>query len=263
MNIVGSIRRRLSSPYPEGMSWREFRRIRAVAPFQAGSATFLGRKILFSDSPGFLHSVTEVFADEVYRFEATTDRPHIIDAGANIGLSVLYFKTIYPLSTIVAFEPDEDIYRMLEQNVGHLPGVTLKKEAAWVEDTELTFFSEGSLAGSAEMDFLGTGKRTVVRASRLKDEIRKKPVDFLKIDIEGAENAVMLDIKDELKTVDHLFFEYHSNPEKPQLLGELLTIVSAAGFRYVINGTHGPRLPFVETVSHGFDLQLNVFCRRS
>lgn len=204
----------------------------------------------------------DIFSDKVYRFRAKTEHPHIIDAGANIGLSVLYFKTIYPRSTIVAFEPDPDIFGMLRYNVGDLEGVDVRQEAAWIEDTTLTFYTEGSLAGSSEIDFLGQGKKVEVEATRLKDEIRKRPVDFLKIDIEGAENNVLFDIEGELDQVNHLFFEYHSVPDKAQRLGDMLNLVQRAGFRYIINGAHGPRLPFVEEVSHGFDLQLNVSCFR-
>ena len=131
-----------------------------------------------------------------------------------------------------------------------------------MEETQLTFYSEGSLAGSAELDYNGKGAVSKIDALRLRDEIARRPVDFLKIDIEGAENSVLFDIEDQLGQVDHLFFEYHSNPHKPQLLGDMLNLVTRNGFRYVINGPHGPRLPFVETVSHGFDLQLNVSCVR-
>jgi hypothetical protein len=69
-------------------------------------------------------------------------------------------------------------------------------------------------------------------------------VDFLKMDIEGAEAEVLLDIESELHSVQNLFFEYHSTPGKQQVLGELLSVVTKAGFRYIINGTHGPSLPF-------------------
>ncbi|WP_174284530.1 FkbM family methyltransferase [Sphingomonas bacterium] len=209
-----------------------------------------------------MHSVIEIFKDEVYQFKADNAAPHIIDAGANIGLSVLFFKELYPEATIVAYEPDREIFQLLCENVGHLPGVELHEAAAWTEDTTLTFFKEGSLAGSTEMDFLSKGSTVLVRAERLKDAILKRPVDFLKIDIEGAENAVLFDIVDCLDHVRHLFFEYHSTPGKPQLLGQLLELVAAKGFRYAINGAHGPALPFVDKVPHGFDLQLNIFCFR-
>ena len=169
---------------------------------------------------------------------------------------------MYPKATVVAYEPDAAIFSMLQRNTAALTNVELHQAAAWTEDTELTFYSEGSLAGSVDVDFLGTANATTIKAERLRTQIEKRPVDFLKVDIEGAENAVLFDIEDQLDTVDHLFFEYHSNPEKPQLLGDLLNLVTRNGYRYSINGTHGARLPFVERIDTGFDLQLNVFCFR-
>lgn len=253
----------LRSPHSAGLAWRHYAAVRAARPLTPGSTTFLGRPIRYSDNVGFLHSVREVFADRVYLFRAKNDAPHIIDAGANIGLSVLYFKELYPKATVTAFEPDPAIFSMLEQNVGGLPGVELHREAIWTEDTTLTFYSEGSLAGSSEVDFMGKGNKTEVPAIRLRNELRKRPVDFLKIDIEGAENGVLFDIADELAGIDCLFFEYHSVPGKEQRLGDMLNLVGKAGFRYVINGTHGPALPFVDRMTRGFDLQLNVFCYRA
>lgn len=223
----------------------------------------MGQKTRFSDHAGLFHSIREIFHDEVYKFNARTEHPHIIDAGSNIGLSVRYFKTLYPKATILAYEPDPAIFAMLKDNVGSLPGVEVRQAAAWTQDTTLTFYSEGSLAGSAEMDFLGTRNAITVPAERLADQLARQPVDFLKLDIEGAENSVLFDIEDALPQVDHLFFEYHSTPGKPQQLGDLLNLVSRAGYRYAINGTHAANHPFVETVSHGFDLQLNVSCFRS
>lgn len=169
---------------------------------------------------------------------------------------------LYPDANIIAYEPDPQMFALLEKNVGHLEGVELRDAAAWIEETTLTFFSEGSLAGSTEIDLRNAGKSVTVRAERLRDEISKAPVDFLKIDIEGAENSVMFDIEDVLDNVDHLFFEYHSKPGEPQKLGRLLDLVQSQGFRYAINGTHCAKHPYVETPGPGFDLQLNVLCYR-
>lgn len=245
------------------MNTADYRAARRAAPFTPGATAVLGRPVRYADSDGLLHSVYEIFREEVYKFRASNEAPHIIDAGANIGLSVLYFKDLYPDATIVAYEPDPQMFELLTDNTQHLSGVELRKAAAWVEDTTLTFFTEGSLAGSTEIDFLGKGREVKIKAERLRDEIQKRPVDFLKIDIEGAENSVLFDIKDALGSIDHLFFEYHSTPGKDQLLGDLLNLVTEAGFRYAINGAHGPSHPFVGKVAHGFDLQLNVFCFRN
>jgi FkbM family methyltransferase len=252
----------MRSPFSEGLHRGDYVKVRDAQRFRHGTTRFYDRPLRYSDSCGFLHSVREIFADQVYLFKAKNETPRIIDAGANIGLSVIYFKRLYPDCSILAFEPDPQIYELLSQNVGAMSGVELRQEAAWIEDTVLTFYSEGSLAGSSEVDFLGEKNKMEVKASRLRNELDKGHVDFLKIDIEGAENSVLFDIEDRLDRVDYLFFEYHSVPDKPQRLGDMLSLASRAGFRYVINGTHGVRLPFVERASTGFDLQANVFCFR-
>ena len=246
------------------MTAAEYWRVKQIPTFTDAKGQLFGQDVMFSDTTGFLHSIREIFSDEIYHFRAKRSSPYIVDAGANIGLSIIYFKRLYPDSRILAYEPDPHIFTLLEHNVSQLgyEDVTLKRSAAWVEDTELVFYSEGSLAGSAAVDFLEKSDTSVVKAERLKDVLSKEPVDFLKIDIEGSENEVLFDIEPELANVDHLFFEYHSIPAKSQKLGDMLNLVQRAGFRYVINGPHGPRLPFVDRCTRGFDLQLNVSCFR-
>ena len=246
------------------ISTDQYAEIHGKPALEQGSTPLFGKPFHYSDGKGFLHSLKEIFADEVYRFDTPTPAPFIIDAGANIGLSVLYFKRLHPRSRIIAFEPDPTIFEVLNKNVAssQLDQVDTRQAAVWTEDGELRFFSEGSLAGSSEVDLRAQGLATMVRAERLKPLLQNEKVDFLKIDIEGAENAVMFDIEDELDNVEHLFFEYHSVLGKDQMLGDLLNIASRKGFRYVINGPHGARLPFIDRKTRTFDLQLNVSCFR-
>lgn len=242
----------------------DYWRVRHAPPFERGIAKVCGQSIEFSDKTGFLHSVNEIYLEEAYKFRAKRDDPIIIDAGANIGLSVIYFKNIYPKARIIAYEPDPFIFELLERNIARLalPQIDLRNAAAWVEETRLNFFSEGSLAGSTELDFLARGKSSEVPAERLKDVLCKDRVDFLKIDIEGGESRVLFDIEDALENVDHLFFEYHSQPSIEQTLGPLLNLVQRAGFRYMLNGSHCSKFPFIDRVNRGFDLQINVSCFR-
>lgn len=261
MDVLSELRQRLS-PLKGIMTVRDYRATRGTPANAQGTTRVLGQEVAFADGIAFLHSVREIFKDEVYRFDAKTATPRIIDAGANIGLSVRYFKRMYPQATVVAYEPDTAVFQILRRNTADLDGVELRQAAAWVEDTELSFFSDTRLAGSLGMDYWGEGNVIKVKAERLRDELAKAPVDFLKIDIEGAENSVMFDIEDQLDRVDHLFFEYHSSAGEAQRLGDLLNLVSRHGFRYTINAPHGSPLPFVQPVRKGYDLQLNVFCVR-
>lgn len=242
-----------------------FAQVRTLKRFTDGQTQLFGHPFRFPDNRGFLHSLEEIFTEEVYKFRAATPAPLIIDAGANIGLSVAYFKRLYPGATIIAFEPDPSIFQILHQNINALglQQVEARNAAAWIADTELEFFSEGSLAGSTETAFIDGARKYTVKAERLKNYLAGKPVDFLKIDIEGAENTVVPDLEPELNNVQHLFLEYHSLPGKEQMLGELLNVVKRAGFRYTIKSAAAPaRYPFTDRIRTGFDLQLNIFCYR-
>src|SRR5712691_3819696 len=53
-------------------------------------------------------------------------RPKIIlDIGSNIGASIIYFHRQFPDAKIFGFEPHPDTFRVLQENVAHLPGVTI------------------------------------------------------------------------------------------------------------------------------------------
>jgi FkbM family methyltransferase len=227
---------------------------------------FRGQLIKFSDGSGFLASLKELFVDETYKFAPGRSSPLIIDVGSNIGLSVIYFKEIAPRSRIIAFEPDPSLFRLLEQNIRSrdYKDVELHQSAAWVENTELAFYSQGSLTGSTEVDFKGYGNAIRVKAERLRDFIpSNERVDFLKMDIEGAESTVLFDLIGTLEKVDNLFIEYHSIVGKPQCLGEILSAVTNAGFRYsMVPAWVHSRLPFIDRVKSNFDLQQNISCFR-
>src|SRR5687768_2021146 len=59
---------------------------------EPSTAMFRGHQTHFASPSWFLHSVQEIFIDEVYRFRPSCANPLIIDCGANIGLSAIYFK---------------------------------------------------------------------------------------------------------------------------------------------------------------------------
>src|SRR5690348_5460731 len=78
----------------------------------------LGKTIsTFNNYFWFYHSVEEIFVDEVYKCNFNSAEPYIIDCGANIGLSVIYFKQKYPNAKIIAFEPDKFQFDNLLQNI--------------------------------------------------------------------------------------------------------------------------------------------------
>jgi len=66
--------------------------------------------------------------------------PTIIDAGANVGYSVIFFKLYFPDSKILAIEPDKENFTRLSLNINRnqVTGVTLLRGALWPLSSYLT-----------------------------------------------------------------------------------------------------------------------------
>jgi hypothetical protein len=71
------------------------------------TANIVGFDVRFLDYEALSYLYNEIFIDNSYYFAAENETPYIIDCGSNIGMSILYFKTLYPNSRILAFEPGE------------------------------------------------------------------------------------------------------------------------------------------------------------
>src|SRR5699024_1771569 len=104
-------------------------------------------------------------------------------------------------------------------------------------------------------------KTQKTKAVRLRDFLNRQ-IDFLKIDIEGAEYEVLKDIKDHLDKVKKLFVEYHGSFEQNRELIEILNIITTAGFRfYIKEATELYTSPFMgKSKDSLYDIQLNIFC---
>lgn len=240
---------------------REMARLHSLPRYEATTTDLLGTRLQIVDAYSFLGMYQEIFEQEVYRFASKNNSPYIVDGGANIGLGVLYFKRLFPTSEIVAFEPDETVFCALEFNVQKLKNVTLVRRALWSSETTLDFFAEGSWGGRLAQS--GDEVRYPVKTVRLADYLTR-PVDFLKLDIEGAETEVLQDCADLLCNVERVFVEYHSFLNQPQLLESLLHILGGAGFRVDIHPCAFSRSPFLVRRNHlGIDLLLNIFAYRS
>jgi len=223
----------------------------------------LGTEIELVDAASFLFMYKEVFKQQIYRFKAKNAQPIIIDGGANIGLSILYFKQLYPDSRIIAFEPDDKVFNTLEKNIykSGFSNIELVKKALWTSETFLEFMSERADAGRVtqlESDRPSYQVPTV----RLRDYLTN-PIDFLKLDIEGAETEVIKDCQDLLVNVENLFIEYHSFVNEPQTLHLIVNILFEAGFRLHIHPPATSPQPFYHRNVHlGMDMQLNIFAFR-
>lgn len=161
----------------------------------------------------------EVFLFGDYYFEAANDAPRIIDCGSNIGMSVLFFKKLYPKCSIVAFEPNPHAFSLLTKNVeqNNLEDVQLNNIGLSDEKGEIKFYlneNKGSLMGSL-IEARGGVNHMSVRTDKLSSHVADQTFDLAKIDIEGAEHKVIEDLatSDTLRQIDRYIIEYHHGIE--------------------------------------------------
>ncbi len=223
----------------------------------------LGKNITVPDNASYLFMRKEIFDDHIYKFQTSKKDPYIIDAGANIGLATIYLKLLYPSSKIVAFEPDSNIFKILENNIKvfNLKGVDLIKKGLWNEDTTLTFQPEGADGGLIQDLDKGTSSSENIEVVSLKPYLNQT-VNFLKLDIEGAETKVLKDIEPKLSNVDKIFVEYHSFVGQPQTLNIVVDILTKAKFRLYMSipGDNSIKSPLMGLRNYNnMDFQLNIF----
>lgn len=210
----------------------------------------------------FLWQFHDIFFKNVYAFQTSVERPVIIDCGANIGLSILYFKKMFPEAEVIGFEPDPDVYRALQQNVSGFSGVHCHEKAVWVHDRGIYLerdFADGAHVTEKSEHFISS--------IRLRDELGKhERIDLLKMDIEGAEFELLEDCKGSLQHVERLFIEIHTFAGQLQKVADLLKAVEAAGFRYFLENANYQNEPlsgsWIKSTT-GMDMQLNLYAIRN
>jgi FkbM family methyltransferase len=225
-----------------------------------------GLRLELADAASFLSAHRDIFVDEIYRFPFEHDAPSIVDLGANIGLATLWFKQRYPRARVVALEPDPAIFACLERNVrgNGFSDVELVNQAAWNADTELLFLpdgADGGRAGGPVQDGAPAGMK--VKALAIDRFLAGRPIDFLKIDIEGAEDVVIAACRPLLPRVRFVFVEYHARRAAASGLGGIVSALEAANFRLHVENAGARRRPVLGSDASGaFEMQLNVFAWR-
>ena len=133
----------------------------------------------------------------------------ILDCGSNVGISALYFKSIFPQARITCFEADPAIAEILKRNLksNGAADVVVHQKAVWTHSNGVSFGAEGADGGSVQ----DGGNTVFVPSVRFKEILQQfDRVDLLKVDIEGAEVEVLSDCSEELHRVKYLYVEYHS-----------------------------------------------------
>jgi FkbM family methyltransferase len=191
-------------------------------------------RIFVRHSTGDLITLEEVLAERQYEPPAQLEQLFarngkplaVADLGANIGLFSAWVLARRPDARIVAFEPDPANVAVLQECMRVNGGaVEIIPAAAAPQDGELRF-QAGELAASRVVDEGGIAVQAIDAFPHLEQ------ADFVKIDIEGGEWALLADPRFAGLSARALVVEYHPHlcPE-PDPRAHAEALLTAAGWK--------------------------------
>ncbi|MCE2966544.1 MAG: FkbM family methyltransferase [Phycisphaerales bacterium] len=166
----------------------------------------------------------------------------ILDLGANVGYTAVHFATLYPRARIVSVELDEGSADLARRNTAPFADrITVLHAAAWFEDSTVTYTTGDEWGLQVREQWAGTpeharpahatGARVISVPALSVDTImlreRLPHIDFAKVDIEGAEHAVIRADAPWLAHTRSIQVEVHH----PATVDGILAQLAAAGMR--------------------------------
>jgi FkbM family methyltransferase len=208
---------------------------------------------------GFVNTILEIWLDRTYMpgaFYHPADGDVILDIGANVGLFTIWLARQNPRCRIVALEPAQANFGMLQANL----------QAARTQQATAYHMALGARAAQGRMISDNTRSldhRLVIDNSNpdlpqvrvlslgdLLELVGAERIAFLKVDIEGSEYQVFQQIDENtMKRIDRFAIEYHDHlaPGTQALLRERLTPTHHLTFRPEGKGDYGVLLGELKT----------------
>ncbi|MDC1162239.1 FkbM family methyltransferase [Tenacibaculum sp.] len=120
----------------------------------------------------------------------------VVDLGVNIGLTVAHIKTIYPKVKIIGYEMDLNNYELALWNTQYYSDVEIINKAIWVENKRVKYNKKSNPDGYRIQDLSIDKNDTEIEAITMREMIKEhsiEKIDYLKMDIEGAEKNILKD----------------------------------------------------------------------
>jgi len=239
---MGKIRR-YSNLVREIANWPEFLLFKTFK--SNGSFTFrLRNSFEIAVDLKMLPPFKEIFFDKVYLNEITqkymtSQSPVIVDIGANVGFFSLFMLSRFPEARVIAFEPMPFNFKVLEEYKRRYPQFDLTAVNMAVYDKEGSIVLNASSLDSftTMSSVMAGGKRTEtieVKAAAFSSifaDYKLSSIDFLKLDCEGSEYAILYSaLEDLLERVKIMGIETHPGAKKNENLDSLSHFLTQRGF---------------------------------
>lgn len=195
---------------------KQYRNLSTYAKYVNKFGVLSGSKIFLSNFygndqlktihiPGLPHKVSlrngtsdaqcfkQVFVDLDYDFDININPKFIIDCGANVGFSSLFFHRKFPEALVVAVEPEVSNYEMLCKNSLGYNKIECLNNGIWNKNTLLKITTEDFHKWGCIVTETDTPSEDTISAITIAEIMKKfgrDEIDILKMDIEGSEFEV-------------------------------------------------------------------------
>lgn len=143
---------------------------------------------------------------------AASETPLIVDCGANIGLSALYFASRLPEARIVGIEPAGDNVELARKNTSENPLIEIVEAAVHDTAVPLEIVDPGAEKFAYRVREAGAGSASSVETVTITDVMKRHGAGrnlIVKVDIEGGESALFRSNIEWLDHTDLLIVETH------------------------------------------------------
>jgi FkbM family methyltransferase len=202
---------------------------------QPGCVQYFNESLRYHDASSFVHQVDHVYHKESRFLDSVENPSLIIDAGADVGVDLLYIKKRYPRAKVICFEPDALFFDCLEANVisykltdCELHNTALSKDVGILE------FSRGVGGRLVRCLHRSDFNQVPVRGSRLRPFLIDVSVDLIKLNGVYTDVEVLEDCLDLLINVDciHVTYPFHVNQLK--VIDQMFQFLKRAGYQVQI-----------------------------
>ena len=193
----------------------------------------LGRRVLVREDTRDRQVWSDTFVGRYHVPTLKRSPTTVLDLGCNIGLTAAHYCALWPQATVVGVEMDSACADLARQNA---PQATILEHAVAGKRGYATYDSDAPSDAFA----LGKGETVVIvrtLAETIKDAFPEPHVDFLKMDIEGAEWGVFMDPA-WVPMVDSILVELHAEGASAQIVRRGIDALSNLGFTAVHHEPH-------------------------
>jgi FkbM family methyltransferase len=168
------------------------------------------------------------------------DKPNVVDVGANAGYFSLWWLARHPGSKIICVEPIPENFTLLKRNAALNPdkNVSLFNGAVDGQNGQiaLRYTLTGGFTTAASSLHGADGQKEIsvkcLSLAQLMSDFGLKQIDFLKLDCEGSEYAILYKSDDALlKTIRRIAIEAHFGSEPGQTKEALCDFLRSKQFQ--------------------------------